>query len=241
MDDALTRDTFYHGRVVVSQLKKGYRFAVDAPILADFLPFNPGEPALEIGCGCGIISLLALSQHKFSLVTAVEIQAPLCRLARQNAAANNLAERLQVIEGDFRDGRLEPGAFPVIFSNPPFHPLGRGRLSRSAEIGAAKFEVSLSAVDILVHSRQLLTGGGAIFLIYPFARRDELLAAAAGQGYHAALIRSVHPFASSQADRFLIKLVLRPTATITLPPLVIFKDKGEYSTEMEKVLAGTNA
>ena len=56
-----TTDTFYHGKVIIKQLKKGYRFAVDSPILADFLP-RSSRPALEIGCGAGVISLLALQQ-----------------------------------------------------------------------------------------------------------------------------------------------------------------------------------
>jgi tRNA1(Val) A37 N6-methylase TrmN6 len=32
-----TRDTFYHGRISILQKKKGFRFSLDAPLLADFI------------------------------------------------------------------------------------------------------------------------------------------------------------------------------------------------------------
>jgi len=53
-----TRDTFYHGRILVCQKKTGYRFAVDAPLLADFIQTTNTDRCLELGTGCGIISLL---------------------------------------------------------------------------------------------------------------------------------------------------------------------------------------
>ena len=91
MNESLTTsDTFYHGKVVIKQLKKGYRFAVDSPILADFLPVS-AAPALEIGCGVGVVSLLALHLKKFPAITGVEIQEPLFRLAVDNAAANGMS------------------------------------------------------------------------------------------------------------------------------------------------------
>jgi tRNA1(Val) A37 N6-methylase TrmN6 len=101
MDELLTTsDTFYHGKVLIQQLKKGYRFAVDSPILADFLP-SADTPALEIGCGVGVVSLLALYRDKFPAITGVEIQESLYRLAMSNALANGMGERFQVVPGDF--------------------------------------------------------------------------------------------------------------------------------------------
>jgi tRNA1(Val) A37 N6-methylase TrmN6 len=56
--DGETLDTFYRGRIRVLQPKKGYRFSVDAPLLADFIRTRAGDEALELGTGSGIISLL---------------------------------------------------------------------------------------------------------------------------------------------------------------------------------------
>ena len=62
-----TRDTFYRGRVVIFQERRGYRFSLDAPLLADFLPVCSG-PALEVGCGCGVVALLALHRAQLGKI-----------------------------------------------------------------------------------------------------------------------------------------------------------------------------
>jgi len=88
-----TLDTFYSGRILVLQKKEGYRFSVDAPLLADFIRTRGSDELLELGAGNGIISLL-LSIKPFRHITAVEIQAPLADLARRNVKLNNLEEKI---------------------------------------------------------------------------------------------------------------------------------------------------
>ena len=46
-----TLDAFYHGRIKALQKARGYRFAVDAPLLADFIQTKRGENILELGTG----------------------------------------------------------------------------------------------------------------------------------------------------------------------------------------------
>lgn len=232
-----TVDTFYHGKVVVEQPKKGYRFAVDSPILADFLP-NSKAPALEIGCGVGVVSLLALQQGKFPLITGVEIQESLFRLAVANAAANGLQERLHVIHGDFKKiyGRFANAA--TIFCNPPFFKTGQGRVSRDEVVRLARFEIALTSSELLRCSAAILAPLGKFCLIFPFARQSELLAEAAACGLYPLKIRPVQPFTDSAPDRFLVQLGKSGASCLEEPALVIFEARGVYSPEMEKIFSG---
>jgi len=232
-----TTDTFYHGKVIIKQLKKGYRFAVDSPILADFL-LGSRSPALEIGCGAGVISLLALRQNKFPAVTGIEIQEPLYRLALDNAAANGLSGRFHVIHGDFN--RIHAGIANVqtIFCNPPFFKAGQGRVSPDPTIRLARFEISLNLAGLLRGVQAILAPRGKLFLIFPAARQTELLAEAAAHGLHAVWLRSVQPFADSAPDRVLLQLQKKKGKCRSEKPLVIFKSKGVYTPEMDKILAG---
>jgi tRNA1Val (adenine37-N6)-methyltransferase len=232
-----TSDTFYHGRVIVRQLKKGYRFAVDSPILAAFLPRST-RPALEIGCGVGVISLLALRQKKFPAVTGIEIQEALCRLAVDNIAANGLSGRFHVIHGDFN--RIHAGITHVqtVFCNPPFFKTDQGHLSRDPAIRLARFEISLTLADLLRGGAAILAPRGRLCLIFPFTREEELLAAAAIHGLFPERIRRVRPFADAAPDRFLVQLQKAARPCRRMKPLVVFKNKGTYTPEMEKILAG---
>ncbi|MDD8012797.1 MAG: methyltransferase [Acidobacteriota bacterium] len=232
-----TSDTFYHGKVIITQLKKGYRFAVDSPILAAFLPRST-KPAMEVGCGVGVVALLALHRGKFPAVTGIEIQDALQRLAVENAAANGFSGRFHVIHGDFK--KIHPGIRNVqtIFCNPPFFRAGQGRLSPDPTIRLARFEIALELPSLLQGCAACLAPRGKLFLIYPFSRRDELLETAAARGLHAARFRPVQPFAASPPDRFLVQLGKSPGRCRREKPLVIFKDKGVYTREMETILAG---
>lgn len=232
-----TTDTFYHGKVVIKQLKKGYRFAVDSPILADFLPVS-AAPALEIGCGVGVISLLALYQNKFPAVTGIEIQEPLSRLAVDNGAANGLSGRFHVIHGDFN--RIHAGITSVqtIFCNPPFFKTCQGRLSRDEAIRLARFEITLTLNDLLRCSAAILAPTGSLCLIFPFSRQGELLDSAAAYGLYPKKIRFIQPFAAVPPDRFLVQLVESAVPCRKKSALIIFKAQGVYSPEMEKVLSG---
>ena len=157
--DGETLDAFYHGRIRVLQGKKGYRFSVDAPLLADFVRTREGDEALEIGTGSGIIALL-LSVKPFRRVTALEIQAGLADLARRNVALNGLGGRIEVVEADFRT--YEPGRkFDLVFSNPPYIGKATGFLSASAEKSAAKHELHGAIGDFMRKTAEWLAPGGA--------------------------------------------------------------------------------
>jgi tRNA1Val (adenine37-N6)-methyltransferase len=237
VDLLTTSDTFYHGKVVIKQLKKGYRFAVDSPILAAFLP-QADAPALEIGCGVGVISLLALHLKKFPQIAGVEIQEPLYRLAVDNATANGLGERFRVVHGDFNEVYNRFGNVQNIFSNPPFFKTGQGRVSRDEAVRLARFEITLTLSDLLHCSSKILAPTGSFCLIYPYCRQKELFDSAVAYGLYPKKIRLIRPFADAPPDRFLVRLGKSPVPCQEESPLVIFKARGTYSPEMGRILSG---
>ena len=232
-----TADTFYHGKVLIRQLKKGYRFAVDSPILADFLQ-RARHPALEIGCGVGVVSLLALYKKKFPAVTGVEIQEPLYQLAVDNAAANGLNEKFRVIRGDFKRMYAGLASVRTIFCNPPFFKASQGRLSPDRTIRLARFDIAMTLDDLLRCSAAILAPKGSLYLIFPYSRQQELFVFAAVHGLYPEKIRSVQSVVDAPPDRFLVQLGKVKKRCCPEKPLVLFKGKGVYTAEMEKILSG---
>jgi len=232
-----SRDTFYQGKVQVYQHTKGYRFSVDAPILADFLP-KSNRAALEIGTGCGIISLLALYKNKFPVIHGLEVQPALADLAVKNSKINGLDRRFQIVRGDFKESYSQFKGISTIFANPPYFPLGRGRQSPNPEIREAKMEVQLTLSQLLKRSGAILAPGGFLLLILPHTRLKETISSAEKNGLFAMRIRQVHSAIGGNPERFLIQLTNSGTPCRELPPLIIFKDEGVYTEEMEKILAG---
>jgi tRNA1Val (adenine37-N6)-methyltransferase len=233
----ITEDHFYKGKVILSQSKKGYRFSVDSPILADFLP-ETNEKTLEIGTGIGVITILALFKKKIPFAYGIEIQENLYRLTKMNVEKNGFSEIFQIKHGDFREEYNCYKGINYIFSNPPYQELGVGRLSPRKEILTAKTEYSLRLKDLLIKTYRILGEGGSLFLIYPYYRYEELLKQARKTGYFAAKTREVYSYKDGKPERFLIQLTNCNVPEKELTPLIIFKQKGKYTEEMDKILTG---
>lgn len=231
-----TLDTFYHGRVRVLQRKKGYRFSVDAPLLADFIRTRPEDEALDLGAGSGVIALL-LSLKRFRRITALEIQPGLADLARRNVELNGLGGRIDVVEADLR--AYEPGRrFDLIFSNPPYIRKATGFLSRSSEKAAAKHELHGDIADILTKTAEWLAPGGRASFVYPEKRRADFLAAAGENGLSVRRLRSVHPREGQPPNLFLVELGLEESRPDVMSPLILFGPDGKYTAEAEAVFSG---
>ena len=240
--DGETLDTFYHGRVSVLQKKKGYRFSVDAPLLADFIRITATDEALELGTGNGIISLL-LSVKPFRRIVALEIQEGLADLARRNVELNGLGDRIEVVRADLRT--YEPGRrFDLIFSNPPYIKRATGFLSRSEEKSAAKHELHGDIEDIMEKTAAWLEPDGRACFIYPEKRRVDFARAANGRGFRILRFRQVLPRSGEPANLFLVELGLAAGAGAAaaepevMPPLILFSPDRKYTDEAEAVFSG---
>jgi len=234
--DDETLDTFFHGRILVLQKKKGYRFSVDAPVLADFIETQEGEEVLEIGGGCGIISML-LSEKPFRHLTCLEIQPALAELARRNVRLNRLEERITVIEGDIRF--YQPGKkFAVVFSNPPYFRVRSGWLGHNEERAIARHETMVTARDIMEKTAELLEAEGRSYFIYPINRYQEIMGLIKQYGLKPWRQRLVLPKTDRPPRFFLVEAGFLDQPTKEMPPLILFGPDGMYSAEAKRIFAG---
>lgn len=231
-----TLDTFYHGRILVLQKKNGFRFSVDAPLLADFIQTKKSDNLLEIGTGSGVISLL-LSIKPFKHVTALEIQDTLADLARRNVRINNLTGRIRVVQGDLRHFVTQE-KFDVIFSNPPYIKHKSGHISPSDEKSVAKHELKINIFDIMRKMAELLKAEGKTYVIFPARRQDDLRLAAEECGMRIHSLRLVYPHRDSEPNFVLVSCDFNTEKEIRRLPLVLFDREGHYSEEAKAIFSG---
>ncbi|MFB6350391.1 MAG: methyltransferase, partial [Bradymonadaceae bacterium] len=92
----MTRDTIAEGALTIYQREDGYRFGLDAVLLATDLPgFDETGRIVELGAAQGIVALSLASQHPEADVLAVERQDSLFELLEQNIRENDLADRVE--------------------------------------------------------------------------------------------------------------------------------------------------
>lgn len=231
-----TLDTFYHGRILVLQKKKGYRFSVDSPLLADFIQTKKSDEILELGTGNAIISLL-ISIKPLKYIKAVEIQESLIDLARRNISLNGLEEKIDVVLGDlrtFRSGKK----FDVVFSNPPYIKMKQGHLSASREKAIAKHELKCDIFDIMRKTAELLKKGGRAYFIYPMKRKKDFMDALEKHKLKIKVLRHVLPRKDRDPHLFLAECNFNSKREVILPPLILFDDEGNYTSEAKEIFSG---
>ena len=78
---------------------------------------------LEIGTGCGALSIALASLYPDADVVATDISVTAVRNARQNVERRGLGSRIKIVQCDIYDGIN--GRFDLIVSNPPYIPRAR--------------------------------------------------------------------------------------------------------------------
>lgn len=73
---------------------------------------------LDLGTGSGALLLALLSECHKATGVGVDLSREACAIARENAVRNDLAGRVEIVQGHWTDGLRE--TFDVVVSNPPY-------------------------------------------------------------------------------------------------------------------------
>ncbi len=243
-EDDLTQDTFFNGRIKVLQRRTGYRFSVDAVLLAHHVRPRKTARILDLGCGSGIIGLLLSALHPDIRIYGAEIQPGLAGLAQRNAAQNGLSHRLFIRCADMRELRADEFGGPLdhIVSNPPFRKVGSGRINPEDERAAARHEIRITLPELLETARRLLRVGGRFSVVYPAPRAGELLSSMTGARIEPKILQVIY---SRQGDQGRLVLVTgtrgaQPGMRIE-PALFLYNKDGRYTEAVAAMFSGAGA
>lgn len=232
----ISADTLFAGQLVCLQHKNGYRFSVDAVLLANFITPRPGEKILDLCAGCGVISLIIKYRQPEAVLTALELQPKLAALIRRNAEANSFHDGFAVIEGDCRRIRehVAAGSFDRVLCNPPYRKSNTGRLNPGHEEVQARHEVSVDASAVLQACSYALKTRGRVALVYPAARLANLLAGMKSAGLEPKRLQVVHSYPGSSGRLVLVEGVKGGGEELAiLPPFYIYTEQnGAYTQDM---------
>ena len=232
----ITCDTLFNGALSCSQHRHGYRFSLDAILLAHFCKPQPRDLVLDLGAGCGVVSLILAYRHPHLDLTCLEIQGPLAALARRNIEQNQLGSRMRLVMGDLRLIRelLPVGGFDLVVANPPYFPVTCGRLNPDEEQAVARHELCAALPDVVGAAAFALRVKGRLALIYPARRAEAMFAALRQHQLTPKRLRLVHPHPGAGATHMLLEAVKGGGEELSVPPplYVRLTPGGEYSPEL---------
>ena len=222
------------------QKKKGFRFSIDAVLLAHFPALTQGLKVLDLGCGNGILPVLLKCREPALKISGVEIQESAAQLARRNMALNQLD--VDIYNLDLRLLPKEWGSsFDLIITNPPFFPMASGKLNPLDECAAARHELYCTLEELLQSAKRLLKPHGRLAMIYKPERLSQLCALCQSLGLAPKYLRFIHPYAEADANLFLLEAIKGGRNPLkVLPPLIVYRSPNIYTPEILSIYGGNN-
>ena len=239
-DQATERLDEINENLSLIQLKTGLTFGTDSYLLAAFARTQKNGVCVDFGGGTGVVSLLAASREKYSIIYAAEIQPYFASLIERNAEMNGLSDKVKPILGDVRD--LTPALFGgevhSVVSNPPYMKTSSGLDNATPEMNTARREENGTIDDFAASAARLLRFGGYFTLVYRPDRLADLIFALKNNKLEPKRIVTIYPTTESKPCLVLVEAKKGASAGLVMSrPLIIYKSKGctEYTDDMQAV------
>lgn len=207
------------------------KVGTDGVLLGAWTNIENAKRILDVGTGTGVIALM-LAQRTLAHVRidAIDISKEDCEVAHENVKQCPWPDKVVVYHSSLQEFISEP--YDLIVSNPPYFinsykpPIEKRTQARHTE--------TLSQIDLLNHSKRLLSSTGRLSVILPETEAQLLVKLSSKQGWfctHSCHFRSRQ---SKPVERILLELSLNKQPHQT-EELVLY-ESGETWTEAYKRL-----
>lgn len=241
IEDRYSFDSLFKGAITLRQHRKGYRFSLDAVLLAHFIRPRKNDTILDLGTGCGIVPLILTYRYGPQLhIEGIEVQESLAELAQANVAENGLEKSIIVSRADLRDIKkmFSPGTFRWVVCNPPYRHPADGRCSKGPEKAIARHELKAELQDVVTATSYLLDPGGRCAIIYPAAKLSRLITLLQSNNLIPKRLQIVYSYSEENPARLVLVEALKDGGEELeiLPPFYVYEHKnGPYSKAMQKL------
>jgi tRNA1(Val) A37 N6-methylase TrmN6 len=236
-----TADSLLGGRIALRQPASGYRVAIDPVLLAAAVPV--AGAVLDVGCGVGAAALCYAARVPGARVTGLELRADWAALAEENARANGMAERVQIVCGDLLQppSALPAGGFDEVMANPPYLPAARADMRKPPADAPATVEGEAKLADWIAFCLSMSAPKGGVTLIQRADRLDEILFHLQGKAGGVVVFplwpRAPGEAGGEDARRVIVHARKGSKAPTRLAAgLALHSDGGGYSAAAERVL-----
>ena len=154
-------------------------FTLDSVLISDFVKINrKTKKILDIGTGCGIISILLAKRSK-AKITGIEILETMAEIAKENVKNNGFYEQISIVNEDIKNYKktFSEAQFDTIVTNPPYFEF-KGDFSQIndlEQLACARHNMNLTIEEIIKISAYLLKNMGSFSIVFRSERLVEVL------------------------------------------------------------------
>ena len=230
-------DDLQNGYYII-QKKDGFKFGVDAVLLADFAKDARSKNTLDLCTGTGIVPILLSAKTNTPNICGLEIQPEIAEMAQRSAEYNKLTERVHIRHGDLKNATeiYGRGVFDKITVNPPYMKCGAGLQNDTDTKSVSRHEVMCTLNDVMRVSRELLVSKGRFFMIHRPARLADIMCSMRENKIEPKRLRFVHPSEGKAPNLVLVEGMKDGGDELKiLPPLYVHNTDGTYTYEIDLI------
>ncbi|MGI6767405.1 MAG: tRNA1(Val) (adenine(37)-N6)-methyltransferase [Lentihominibacter sp.] len=235
-------DNIGFGNLKLYQDREGFKFSVDAVILADFAAklCSEAESVVDLGTGNGIIPFILSHKNRNCRITGIDVQEKSIRMADMSCRENGLEERIRFIREDVSNLRktcpdLGKSA-DLVVSNPPYFTKGAGLINSNSGKYTSRHETTATLNDFVEIAAWILRDRGHLCMVHRPSRLVDILTAFRDNAIEPKDIRFVNPRRGEIPNIVLVHGVLGGGKELEfMKELSIYDESGGYSAEILEI------
>lgn len=221
----------------IIQHSDGFKFGIDAVLLANFVCPRKNDVGVDLGSGTGIIPTIILGKSLVKKITGVEIQSEMVDLSKRSAELNSLEERLNFLHADIKEipKYFAKHSFDFVTSNPPYYKTDT-IISPNTMRNISRHEIKVNLENIFEMSSYLLKPQKPFYLIHRPERLVELIETARRYKLEPKEIQFIYPNIKKTTNLVLIRYVKNANEGLKYrEPLFVYNLDGSYSDELKAI------
>lgn len=199
----------------------------DAILLGVWANISHVKSVLDIGSGCGIISLLIASRTKAKII-GIELDSESVDESRSNFLNSPFKERMEVVEDNFVNYMdSTDDRYDLIVSNPPF--FTNDLMSPDKRKTQARHTTQLSFDKLCTGVSKLLNPNGRFCVVIPYTQYDEFCSSAERSNLYVSGIQIIFSKRGLQPNRINIEFRKFKTNEIVKDFFIIREENNNFT------------
>lgn len=219
----MEEEVFRFKKFEVQHGKSSMKVGVDAVLIGSWAGFKPTN-ILDLGTGCGIISLILAQRFPESKIIGIDCDEASIKEAKLNFYNSPWKEKLSAINIDFEEFIKKcREKYDLIVSNPPYFKSGIINPETSRE--KARHQAGLSIFSLVEETGKIIKENGVLAMIFPTEFLDQLVDKAETKGWNLKRLCFVRDNISRPEKRVMTEFVRKDNSCeINTMHLSLFKD-----------------
>ena len=171
-------DLYDYEGMKIYQNEENFKFSLDSILLAEFVDIKKDMNLVVDFCSGNAPVPLILSTRCNASIKGFEIQPSIYDLGNKSIEINNLGNKIELINDNFKNvGKyFEAESVDVVTCNPPYFKYDDSSIiNEDDKLAIARHEITMKLEDVMINAKYVLKNKGTLYLVHRCDRLEEIV------------------------------------------------------------------